>query len=146
MTDQHRDIARIGIVEKLPGAFVEHVGVEAVGLQESDAALPSRAFGLGGVEFALEVGDPLVEVLLGQDAAIAGVGVGAKIADEQRGQGIEAECSQERANPWANDHGAISAASTVKARLTGMISRRCKKTGVAHACAQTFFHKQKPPC
>jgi hypothetical protein len=25
-----------------------------------------------------------------------------------------------------------------------MISRRCKKTGVAHACAQTFFHKQKP--
>ena len=98
MTDQHRDIARIGIVEKLPGAFVEHVGVEAVGLQESDAALPARAFGLGGVEFALEVGDPLVEVLLGQDAAIAGVGVDAEIADEQRGQGIEAEGSQERAS------------------------------------------------
>ena len=67
MTDQHRDIARIGIVEKLPGAFVEHVGVDAVGLQESDAVLPASAFGLGGVEFALEVGDPLVEVLLGQE-------------------------------------------------------------------------------
>src|SRR4051794_28307162 len=79
---------------------------------------PPKCEGLRCVEFALEVGDPLVEVLLGQDAAIPGVGVDAEIADEQRGQGIEAECSQERANPRANDHGAISAAGTVEARLT----------------------------
>ena len=114
MTDQHRDIARIGIVEKLPGALVEHVGVDAVGLQKRDAALPARALGPGGVEFALEVGDPLVEVLLGQDAAIAGGGVEAEIADEQRGQGIEAEGSQESANSRANDHGAISAAAGLR--------------------------------
>jgi hypothetical protein len=53
---------------------------------------------------------------------IGGVGVDAEIADEQRGQGIEAEGSQERANPRANDHGAISAASTVKA--TGMMQKK----------------------
>src|ERR1700722_1278458 len=52
MPDQHRDVARIGIVEKLPGPLVEHVGVDAVGLQERDAALPARAFGLGGIQLA----------------------------------------------------------------------------------------------
>jgi hypothetical protein len=40
--DQHRDVAWIGVVEKLPGALVEHVGVDAVGLEKRDAMLPSK--------------------------------------------------------------------------------------------------------
>ena len=56
------------------------------------------------VELALEVGDPLVEGLLRQQAVVAGIGVDAEIADEQRGQDIEAERSQERRDPRANDH------------------------------------------
>ena len=97
--DQHRDIARIGIVEELPGALVEHVGVDAVGSQKRDAVLPAYALGARGVELAREVGNARLEVLLRHDSVITGVGIEAEIADEERGERIEAERGEKGANP-----------------------------------------------
>src|SRR5262249_26538847 len=39
-------LARVGIIEQRPGALVEHVGIDALGLEQRHAAFPDAALGL----------------------------------------------------------------------------------------------------
>jgi len=78
MLDHDGDVTRIGVVEELPRPLVEHVGVDAVGLEEGDAALPARPLGLHPLELAGEIGDLPVKTLARLDAVLAGVGVDTK--------------------------------------------------------------------
>ena len=46
-----------------PRALVEHIRIDALGLQEEHAALPARPFGLEVAELFAELRDLLVEIL-----------------------------------------------------------------------------------
>ena len=59
---------------------------------------------LEAVELLAQLGELLVEVLLGPQPMIAGVGVDAEIADDQRAADIEAERGEERSQLSPGDH------------------------------------------
>src|SRR5712691_2851160 len=75
LLEPQRQLAGVDVVEQRPGALVEHVGVEAVRFQQRDAPLPAGALGLERGELTAELRDLLVEVLLGAQPAVAGIGV-----------------------------------------------------------------------
>src|SRR5262245_37190303 len=100
------EVARIGVVEKHPGALVEHVGIDAFGLEQQDAALPIGPFALERGKLGTEFRDLLVEVLLRAKPAVAGIGVDAEIADYQRGDGVKRERVEDGAEPLAGHHAA----------------------------------------
>jgi hypothetical protein len=79
--DYDGDIMRIGVVEEKPRPLVQHVGVDPVGLEQRDAALPTLALGLGALELLGEIGDLMVEILARLEAVIAGIGVEPEIAE-----------------------------------------------------------------
>jgi hypothetical protein len=72
---------RIGVVEQRPGTPVQHVGIDAARPQKQDAAFPRGALGSETGKFAIQLRNLLVKVLLRPQAAIAGIGVHAEIAD-----------------------------------------------------------------
>src|SRR5262249_28172511 len=100
------ELARIGVVEQHPGALVEHVGIDAFGLEQRDAAFPIGAFGLERVKLGAEFRDLLVEILLRTQSAVAGVSIDAEIADHQRGDGVKRERVEDGAEPLPGYHGA----------------------------------------
>src|SRR5262249_52640762 len=80
--EQEGEVAGIRIVQERAGALVEDVGVEAFGPEQRYAPLPIGALGLQRRKLGREPGDLLVEVVLGLEPVIAGIGVDAKIADQ----------------------------------------------------------------
>jgi hypothetical protein len=71
-------------VEHSPGAFIQHVGINALGFQQRNPMLPLGALGLELGQLSAEFGILLIEFLLGEQPVISGVGVGAEIADQPR--------------------------------------------------------------
>ena len=88
LLDAEGQFTGIGIVEQHPGSLVEHVRIDAVSPQERNAALPGAPFGFEAGEFAAQLRNLLVEILLRPQPAIAGIGIDAEIADYQRCYGI----------------------------------------------------------
>src|SRR6266545_314524 len=79
--EHQRQVTGVHIVEQRTGALVEHVGVEAFGLEQRDAPLPNRPLGLEGRKLDRELCDLLVEIVPGLEPVIAGIGVDPEIAD-----------------------------------------------------------------
>src|SRR5262249_575620 len=100
------ELARIGVVEQHSGALVEHVRIDAFGLEQRDAAFPIGAFALKPFNLAAELRDLLVEILLRAQPAAAGIGIDAEIADHQRDDGVKRERVEDGAEPLAGHHGA----------------------------------------
>ena len=105
--EHHGQVVRIGVVEQRARPLVEHVGIDAVRLEERDAALPTLALGLGKFELMRQIGDLMVETLPRLEAVVARISIEPEIADEQRRQDVEAERNQKRTNPRPNDHAAF---------------------------------------
>src|SRR5580704_16098612 len=108
------EIARRNVIEQGAGLFVEHVGIELAGAQQRHPALPLRPVELELVELGRQSRDLAVDVLFGLDPAIAAIGVDAEIADQERGQNVEAERGEERTQTLTGDHSTKMAAADLK--------------------------------
>ena len=75
-----------------------------LGLEQLDPVLPLGAFLLEASELVGQRGELLIEVLLGPQPVVAGVGVDAEIADDQGAPDIEAERGQEGSQLSPGDH------------------------------------------
>src|SRR5262249_32795064 len=101
------DLVRVEVVENLSRTLVQHVRIDAVGLEKRDPSFPPRPLRLDPLDLACQVGDLLVEFLARVDAIFSRVGVDAEIAYEQRRHGIKAERRQKRTYPRTNNHRAF---------------------------------------
>ena len=99
-----RQIARVEVIEHDPRALIERVGIDALGFEQLDPALPFGALLLELVELFTQRNKLLVEVLLGPQPVIAGVGVDAEIADHQRTADIKTERGQKEMKLSPRDH------------------------------------------
>src|SRR5262245_31665758 len=68
-------IARVGEVEQRARPLVQHVGIEAVGLEQADPPLPLRALRLGLVDRGRKRGDLPVDILAGAQTTLTRIGV-----------------------------------------------------------------------
>jgi len=99
-----REVARIEIVEHCSRTLIEHVRVNAAGLQQFDPALPISALLLQAAKFPGQAGKLLVEVLLCPQPVIPGVGIDAEIANHQRATHVEAKRAQNGPQFSPGDH------------------------------------------
>ena len=65
-----RQIVGVDIIEQRAGAFVEHVGIDIVGLKQRNAPVPLRMFDLETVEFGGERRRLPVDDFLGLEPAL----------------------------------------------------------------------------
>ena len=107
-------IVRIGVVELIACALVEHVRVDPVGSQQRDTLLALGALPLQPRQFRRQRDDFLIELLPRIQPILAGIGVDAEIADDRRRHRIEGEPGQQGFESVAGDHGPEDAT----ARLT----------------------------
>src|SRR5215471_12271827 len=103
----HHDVARIRVIEEGARPLINHVGIKTVGFEQRHAPLPLIVFGFGLVKLSRQFRDLAIEVFLRLEAAIAGIGVDAEIADQQRRHYVETERRQKRSELWACDHDAM---------------------------------------
>src|SRR5215208_5963435 len=87
------------------GPFVQKIGIQALRAQQGNTSLPFCPFNLRAAQFSGELDDLLIELLLGAQTMIAGESIEREIADKKGGDGIEAERSKKRTQPFAGDHG-----------------------------------------
>ena len=107
-------VARVGIVQQCAHPLVQHVGVEALRLDQGDTALPLVAFRLGLAEFHGERADLLVEILARPQPMVARIGIDPEIADQQGRQHIKAEGREERAKAGTGHHAGQGAGSALR--------------------------------
>ncbi len=101
-----RQIVRVGVVEKRPGAFIQHIGIEIIGLQQRNTPFPLRLFGLEAIELSGERRHLPFDVLFGFKAAIAIIRIHAEITDQQCGQCVECERVENSTQALTCDHAA----------------------------------------
>src|ERR1700755_3568764 len=80
---RHRQLAGVGIIEQSTGLLVEHVGIDILRLQKRDSALPLGVLMLEAMKIGRKRRCLPVDVFLGFEPAVAAIGVGAEIADQQ---------------------------------------------------------------
>jgi hypothetical protein len=102
---QQRHFMRIEVIEQGARTLIEHIGIEPVGAQESDASLPLPALGLQTRNLGGELRRLLIEILLGLQPAIAGIGIDAEIGDRARNEGVKAQSRKHGTKASARDHG-----------------------------------------
>src|SRR5262249_14401328 len=54
LIEHERQIVRVCIIQKYAGPFIEHIGVEIIGLEQRNASFPLRLFGLEAVELRIQ--------------------------------------------------------------------------------------------
>ena len=76
-------VVGIDKIKQRPGPLVQHVGIEASGLQQRDPPLPPGSFGPQGRKFSLEFGNPPVDILPRPQSIRTCIGIGPEIPDQK---------------------------------------------------------------
>src|SRR2546430_7226164 len=107
--DRSNQVARIGVVELVARALVQHVRVDAVGSQQRDTLLALRALALQPRQFGCQRDDLLIELLPRVQPVLTGIGIDAEIADYRGCHRIEGKPGQQGFESRARDHGSEDA-------------------------------------
>jgi hypothetical protein len=106
-----RQLARMQVLQFGARPFVQKVGVQPIRAQQRDPPLPLRPLKLGVPELSGEVGDLLIELMLGAQTVVTGESVDGEIADEESSDGVKAQRGKKRTQPFASDHVSTMACS-----------------------------------
>src|SRR3954453_23634135 len=98
------ELARIDITEQRTCALVEHIRINAFGLQESHSTFPKLAFGPQRSELLAELRDLLLKVLLRAKTMVTAEGIDGEICDQQRRDRVAREHIENGAKPAPGDH------------------------------------------
>src|SRR3954469_9070087 len=78
--DRSNQVARIGIIELVARALVEHVRVDPIGSQQRETLLALPALPLQPHQFGCQRDDLVIELLPRVQPVLAGIGIDAEIA------------------------------------------------------------------